>query len=134
MQHDQHEPGALPSRLALYLSALVYPGAGQLCQRRRLAGIYYALFFSAAFIMLAVTIFRPIFANLRIAMDLAETGRAAEFHRISFGAVFGWLGVSAAVYLAGLLDTWLAYRRGCRHGASSAHAALKDMEKSLEQK
>ena len=85
----------------------------------------------------------PILTNL---MKHARTGEASgmALYWSTLGSFLGslslsllvmqWLGVSAAVYLAGLLDTWLAYRRGCRHGASSAHAALKDMEKSLEQK
>lgn len=103
------------SRLALYLSALVYPGAGQLLQKRRLPGMFYVLAFSASFVVLAVSIFKPLFANLQIAMTLADTGRAAEFQRISFGTVLGWLTVSVLIYLASLLDTYLAYRRQKSH-------------------
>jgi len=100
-----------PSRLALYLSALVYPGAGQFAQKRRLAGLFYAVFFSACAVFLTIAIFAPMFWNLRLAMEFADTGKGAAFHPISFAKIFVWLGLSALVYLAGLLDTFVHYRR-----------------------
>ena len=103
-----------PSRLALYLSALVFPGAGQFAQKRWLAGIFYAVAFSICFIFLIIAIFAPMFWNLRLAIEFADTGKGDAFHPISFAKIFLWLGLSALIYLAGLLDTFVYFRRQCR--------------------
>ena len=102
---------AKPSRLALYLSAFVYPGAGQFAQKRWLAGLFYAVVFSVCAVFLIIAIFAPMFWNLRLAMEFADTGKGDAFHPISFVKIFLWLGLSALIYLTGLLDTFVAYRR-----------------------
>jgi len=109
--NNKIKPGAFHSRLAIYLSALVYPGAGQFAQKRWLAGLFYAVVFSTCAVFLMIAIFAPMFANLRLAMDFADTGNAADFQPISFAKIFLWIGISALVYLAGLLDTFVYYRR-----------------------
>lgn len=103
--------GAGPSRLALYLSALVFPGAGQFAQKRWLAGLFYAVVFSVCAVFLTIAIFAPLFWNLRLAMEFADTGKGDAFHPISFAKIFLWLGLSALIYFAGLLDTFICYRR-----------------------
>lgn len=109
--NNEIKAGASFSRLAIYLSALVYPGAGQFAQKRWLAGLFYAVVFSVCAVFLIIAIFVPMFANLRLAMDFADTGNNAGFHQISFVKIFFWLGISILVYLAGLLDTFVFYRR-----------------------
>ena len=111
MCNDKFKVGVPPSRLALYLSALVYPGAGQFAQKRWLAGLFYAVVFSVCFIFLVIAIFAPMFWNLRLAMEFADTGKGDAFHPISFAKILLWLGLSALVYLVGLLDTFVYYRR-----------------------
>jgi len=101
------------SRLALYLSALVWPGAGQFTQKRWLAGLFYAAVFSTCFVFLVIAIFAPMLRNLRTAMEFADTGRGSAFQPMSFVNIFSWLGISMLAYLAGLLDTYAAYRRAC---------------------
>ena len=114
MCNDKFNVSAPPSRLALYLSALVYPGAGQFTQKRWLAGLFYAVVFSVCAIFLMIAIFAPMFWNLRLAMEFADTGKGDAFHPISFAKIFLWIGLSALIYLAGLLDTFVYYRRS--HG------------------
>ena len=111
MHNGKYNGGHLPSRLALYLSALVWPGAGQFAQKRWLAGIFYAVVFSVCFVFLIIAIFAPMFRNLRAAMEFADTGKGDAFYPISFAKIFLWIGLSALIYLAGLLDTFVAYRR-----------------------
>lgn len=111
MCNDKFKVGNPPSRLALYLSALVYPGAGQFAQKRWLAGLFYAVAFSVCAVFLMIAIFAPMFWNLRLAMEFADTGKGDAFHPISFAKIFLWLGLSALIYLAGLLDTFIYFRR-----------------------
>jgi hypothetical protein len=125
MRDDQNNAVAPPSRLALYLSALVYPGAGQFAQKRWLAGIFYACLFSICFIFLVIAIFEPIFSNLRFALELADTGKSGAFRPISFVKMFLWLGISILVYATGLLDTHLSYRRECRRRMNARFAEMK---------
>ena len=114
MCKDKFKVSVPPSRLALYLLALVWPGAGQFAQKRWLAGMFYAIVFSVCAVLLVIAIFAPMFWNLRLAMEFADTGKGDTFHPISFAKIFLWLGISALVYLAGLLDTFIYYRRQCR--------------------
>lgn len=111
MSNGKYKDDDRPSRLALYLSALVWPGAGQFVQKRWLAGLFYAVVFSVCFVFLIIAIFAPMFWNLRLAMEFADTGKGDAFHPISFAKIFLWLGLSALVYIAGLLDTFVSYRR-----------------------
>jgi len=114
MCNGKYNAGNPPSRLALYISALVWPGAGQFAQKRWLAGLFYAVVFSVCVIFLIITIFAPMFWNLRLAMEFADTGKGDVFHPISFVKVLSWLGISVLVYLAGLLDTFVYFRRSHR--------------------
>lgn len=120
MCKDKFKVGVPPSRLALYLSALVYPGAGQFAQKRWLAGLFYAVVFSVCAVFLMIAIFAPMFWNLRLALEFAETGKGDAFHPISFAKIFLWLGLSALIYLAGLLDTVLYHRRQSRRRREAA--------------
>ena len=128
MRDDNSNASVSPSRLAIYLSALVYPGSGQFVQKRWLVGLFYAIIFSICAGFLIVAIFEPMFANLRIVMDFADTGKGDDFHPISFVKVFSWLGISFLVYLAGLLDTYAAYCRSYKRRLNTGSGDNKTME------
>lgn len=105
LQADKSKNKGPSARLAFYLSAFVFPGAGQLAQKRWLAGILYALSFVACTVFLMVAVLAPMMENLRLSIDFASTGKAVVFRQISFTRVLAWLGLGISVYIAGLLDT-----------------------------
>lgn len=89
----------------VFLSALVYPGVGQLVQRRWVAGVGYALLFSGAFGWLLWRFFGVIKLLYTTADFSKGVGDAP-----SLGAI-GWpFIVSMLVWLANLIDTALGNR------------------------
>ena len=119
MQADRNSNKGASARLPLYLSAFVFPGAGQLAQKRWLAGTFYALAFTACTVFLMIAVIAPIMANLRLAIDFAATGEAVVFRQISFTQIFTWLGLGVLVYVAGLLDTFHYHNRMQSHARES---------------
>lgn len=102
-------PGTTPSKWAgvgpVFLSALVYPGAGQLVQRRWVAGVGYALLFSGAFGWLLWRFFGVI----KLLYTTADFSKGAG-DAPSLGAI-GWpFVVSMLVWLANLIDTAIGNR------------------------
>jgi hypothetical protein len=96
-------------RMAVWLSALAYPGAGQLVQRRWLAAGFFISAFTAAaawFIYVAVKILKAYY-DLALHFEDPQAGQGA----LSFGAVLVSFGTCMVVYFAGLLDTVLGNRR-----------------------
>jgi hypothetical protein len=80
-------------------------------QRRRIAGIFFAVTFLAFLLLLVVAIFQPLFANMRIAIDTATTGSNEAFHQISLQKILTYFGVALLVYIANLVDVTLSHRR-----------------------
>lgn len=91
--------------LPVFLSAFVAPGAGQLAQKRYLAGGFYLIAFLVAFFQALRSLFQPMMQIL--SMDNLNQP-LAEF---SFRAVFIWLGAALGIYLVSLFDTWMAERK-----------------------
>lgn len=85
----------------VFLSAVVFPGVGQLVQRRWVAGAGYAVAFGAAFSWLVVRFLGLLKIYYSLAFDFnREPGNAP-----SIGMV-GWpFLVSMVIYLASLVDT-----------------------------
>lgn len=97
-------------RLAIFLSAVVFPGAGQFAQKRWIAGGFYATIFSASAVALLVTIFVPLVWNLRALIELGGTDKLLVLRPAPYAKIFTWFGLLLVVYAAGLLDT-VIYRR-----------------------
>ena len=102
------------SRLTLYMSALVWPGAGQFAQKRWLAGTFYAVVFLVCIVFLFIVILAPLFWDLRMLAEYLGKEETLVFRPIPFARIMGWLGISVLVYLGSLLDTFVYYRRQCR--------------------
>lgn len=100
---DTRRPPVSP----MLLSALVCPGAGQLMQRRWVAGAAFIMVFSAAFVWFAVKVLAVLKAYYAFAFNFGgATGEAPGAGDIALP-----LAVCAVVYLAGLVDTaWASYR------------------------
>jgi len=100
------EMGAEPvfGRLPMFLSAAVYPGAGQMAQRRWVAGTCFALLFTmalGAFFVCFVVIIMDYYA-LALNPDGADESPSVVSLLTTFICAL-------AVYVVSLLDTWRAY-------------------------
>lgn len=88
----------------MLLSALVYPGAGQLMQRRWMAGAGFALVFTLPIAWFIVEVVRVLGAYYAFMIDFkGATGEAPGGMAILVPFL-----LSLAIYLAGLVDTALA--------------------------
>lgn len=116
-EHPDKRGAADPSaRAAIYLSALAWPGAGQFIQKRWPAGLFYAALFSVCAVFLTIAIFAPLFWNLRMMAEYSGKAESMVFRPILFAKIMFWLGLSALVYLASLLDAFLCYKRRQKQG------------------
>lgn len=91
----------------LLMSSLVYPGTGQLVQRRWGAGLFFMLLFSVPFACFMMR----IVAVLRAYYDFAFNFQGATGVAPSAGAVLVPFVLSVVAYLAGVVDTALAQNR-----------------------
>ena len=98
----------VPSRAPMFLSALVCPGAGQLAQRRWLAGILFLLAFVAAFAVFMWVAVDLIVSYYRMGFEF-ETYEP-DIHP---GRLLPAFLLAIGIYLVNLLDVSLAhFRRG----------------------
>lgn len=116
MPRDRYGVVKEPSHIAIYLSALVWPGAGQYAQKRWLAGTFYAAAFLICVVFLFTAILKPLFLNLRILAEYSGKAETLVFSPIPLAKIMIWTGLSALVYLVSLLNAIVFYRRqrpGC---------------------
>ena len=92
-------------------AAFVCPGAGQFMQRRWIVGAFFSITFLTFLFLLVIEIFRPMFANLRIAIDMAATGSNEEFQMISLANILTYFGIALLTYFLNLADVMLAHKR-----------------------
>lgn len=102
-------PVPAPTRLAIVLSALVYPGAGQGVQRRWLAAAVYGLLFSIAMLWFAVELVRIFMAYMATAIFDKPAPTAPTLPRF-----LASLAGMVVAYSASLLDTIAAHQRALR--------------------
>lgn len=95
----------------MMLSAFVYPGAGQILQRRRGAGTAYAVLFTLFLIILIFDVFRPMIHNLLAVLDWAAEGDNAPLEKISLAGVVVPFALGLAIYVMNLFDVARANRR-----------------------
>ena len=98
-----------PPRLPLVLSGVVLPGAGQFAQRRWAVAAFFGLGFLFTAAMFFDRAFRIIVSFYRMGLEF-ETYRMPSLPLRSAGVYFL---ASVLLYGAGLMDTWIAYRRDC---------------------
>lgn len=111
MCNGKYKDGESPSRVAIYLSALVWPGAGQYAQKRWLAGTFYAVVFLVCVVFLFAAILTPLFWNLRMLAEYSGKMETLVFHPIPFVKIIVFFLGSVLVYLGSLLDTVVCYKR-----------------------
>jgi len=98
-------------RAAAFVSAFVFPGGGQLLQRRWLAAAFFMLSFTAFFVVFIITVVGPLLDNLRYAVQLAEFGRAPPFEKIDVSRAVLSLLAAGALYFWNIADVLGAGRR-----------------------
>jgi hypothetical protein len=107
---EKHNPRT-SGRWPVILSAFVYPGVGQCCQKRWMAGGMYAFLFSISFLLFMIHVLIPMVMNLRIAIDAAG-GSDEPFVAYHIGRILILFLVSLLVYIANIFDAARALRRG----------------------
>jgi hypothetical protein len=102
-----------PSKFPIMLSAVMFPGAGQFAQRRWGPAVIYSILFISCFAVIMVSAFRIIATNLGAALTFASAQPNKSFAAVSPSALIVPLIISIVVWIAGLADTYFAYRRAC---------------------
>jgi hypothetical protein len=99
------------NRFPIFLSAVVYPGAGQIAQRRWAAGLIYLSSFTVFFVIMFINVLGPLFKTLRAVLSFADGGANETMSGISPLGVLVPFGLSMLIYVANLLDVTRAARR-----------------------
>ncbi len=113
---EDSRPRNKPSRAAIFLSGFLYPGAGQLAQRRWVAGVGFVAGFSFLLALFMVQSLRTIVAFYELGLRGTETDQLPSL--ASIGVLFA---ACLAVYVLNIVDAWLAYRRAARRHAWQRH-------------
>jgi len=93
----------------VFLSAFVYPGMGQLAQRRRWAAAFFAVAFTLPFVWLAVQTTKIVVIYFNLAFNWRNAAEAPE----DPGILRPFL-LSVVLYAANVVDTAVAQRRSNR--------------------
>ena len=118
------------ARLAIFLSAVVCPGAGHFVQRRLVLGALYLTAFVVCLVMAILAVVVPLMMNLRITLDFAEKGSNEVLQTISIVKVLIWFGLAVLVYLAALLDIIVYARRQARQRLDAFRKNLEPLQKT----
>lgn len=127
-------PPPLPSRpvapvrnplTPMLLSAVVYPGAGQLMQRRWAVAGGFIVVFSAAFVWFGLEVYAVLKAYYEFAFDFRHASGEAP----GAGSIVLPFAVSTLVYVAGLVDTAVAAHRQ-RRSAGTVTSSMSPLSRS----
>ncbi len=100
--------------MAIFLSAMVFPGVGQFVQKRWVAGILFSTLFLAAFSVFCVVAFGLIASYYRMGFEF-ETYEPEPVH---LGRLLASFAAAMLVYAANVIDTAIVhFRRGRRTSA-----------------
>ena len=103
-----------PSRMPIYLSTLLMPGAGQFLQRRWLPALFFSIMFLICFVFLVIEVVRTVVISLQSALAFMEGDPNRPYLCLSWKKILLPLGLSLILYVIGLCDTYFAYLRECR--------------------
>ncbi len=97
-----------PAKYPIFLSAVVYPGAGQIFQKRWLAGIFFIATFTIMFIAFLFLMGSIIidFYSLGLNFDNAQVNASPPIKPALFA-----FGTAMIIYIINIIDTHAAYRR-----------------------
>lgn len=101
------EPKAKRPTFPIILSAFVFPGAGQLMQRRWVAAGAFAIVFTVGFAGFLFYAFRVIAAFYAMAFDFDHNPP----EDLSFRPAGIFFGCTILVYIVNVVDAYQAYRR-----------------------
>jgi prepilin signal peptidase PulO-like enzyme (type II secretory pathway) len=122
------------SRMAILLSALVYPGSGQYYQKRWIAGTVYVVFFTFFSAGLIYYVFKPMVHNLTTVLNWSATQMDGNLESFSFGKIFASFGLLMLVYTFNLIDVIRVERRKKAPCADRTAATPPPIIPSLDRK
>ena len=97
-----------PAKYPIFLSAAVYPGAGQIFQRRITVGIFFITTFSITFIAFLILMGSIIVDFYSIGLNFDNAQINAE---PSITPALSAFGVTLLIYIINLIDTHATYRK-----------------------
>ena len=97
-----------PAKYPIFLSAAVYPGAGQIFQRRIVAGVFFITTFSITFIAFIFLMGSIIvdFYSLGLNFDNAQVNAEP-----SLSPALSAFGVALMIYIINVIDTHATYKK-----------------------
>ena len=100
--------------VALMVSALICPGAGQCMAGRWATGLIFAISFTASFLVFAVLTLWPLLNNVGQRLVLLLGGAAPPPSIYHARWIIFSLASATLIYLLNVLDAWLQVRRAGR--------------------
>ena len=97
-----------PAKYPIFLSAAVYPGAGQIFQRRITVGIFFVTTFSITFIAFLILMGSIIVDFYSIGLNFDNAQINAE---PSLSPALSAFGVALIIYIINVIDTHAAYQK-----------------------
>jgi hypothetical protein len=98
-------------RTPIFLSAFVYPGAGQFLQGRWKAGLFFSLCFTTCLVLFIVNVAGPILRSLDAALSWAGGGKSEEFVPVSIARLMITFASALTLYISSIADVARAVRR-----------------------
>jgi hypothetical protein len=98
-------------RAPMFLSAFVCPGAGQLMQKRWIAGAVFGILFLVPFCYLFAYILHRLFTNLQNVINWNFDAADKPIEPIGFANILMPFFFALLVWVAGLFDTHFAEKR-----------------------
>ncbi len=96
------------SKYAIFLSAAVYPGAGQMLQKRWLAGIFFAVSFTVMFIAFIIIMGGIIMEFYSLGFDFSNSQVNPD---TPTGDAISAFVATLIIYIINIIDAHAAYRR-----------------------
>ncbi|MBA4388447.1 MAG: hypothetical protein C0404_10735 [Verrucomicrobia bacterium] len=122
------EDSSRPSRTPIYLSAALYPGAGQFAQRRWFPAIVLATLTTLSLIAPFIELAEYISCNIKALRSFTADGLVVPVQPMNLKHILLPFGFAVILYVIGLADTMLAYMRECRDwGERRLESKLKEM-------
>jgi len=123
------QPATAPVRryFPVALSALVYPGVGQLAQGRWVAGAFYLVSFTALFIWFAVNAYQ----TLVMYYSFMSPDSLVEPTPVPMTRILIPFSLDFLIYLVNLLDVFVACHRRAARSATLTMPDMPDMSDTL---
>ena len=97
-----------PEKYPIFLSAAVYPGAGQIFQHRLIAGLFFAISFTIMFLAFIFIMGSIILEFYSLGFDFNETHVNSDPPlALALTSFF----ITMLIYIINIIDTHAAYRR-----------------------